>query len=103
MAAALGAIAAPVKLPDVEIGLQDVHSAKSASGSVHLNTDEIILFLSYLRVFLRGVLLKKDRSHLLFLFFLDSTQLKLTVDDCIQGSSTYGAYVVTVVFIALGD
>lgn len=103
MAAALGAIAAPVKLPDVEIGLQDVHSAKSASGSVHLNTDEIILFLSYLRVFLRGVLLKKDRSHLLFLFFLYSTQLKLTVDDCIQGSSTYGAYVVTVVFIALGD
>lgn len=81
MAAVLGAIAVPVKLPDVEIGLQDVHSAKSASGSVHLNTDEIIFFLSYLRVFLRGVLLKKDRSHLLFLFFLDSTQLKLTVDD----------------------
>lgn len=101
MAAVLGAIAAPVKLPDVEIGLQDVHSAKSASGSVHLNTDEIVFFLSYLRVFLRGVLLKKDRSHLLY--FLDSTQLKLTVDDCIQGSSTYGAYVVTVLFIALGS
>lgn len=104
MAAVLGTIAARVELPDVEIGLQDVHSAKSASGSVHLSTDEIIFFLSYLRVFLRGVVLKKDRSHLLFLYFLFffSTQLKLTVGGHIQGPSTCGAYVVAVVFIALG-